>query len=55
MDIKTVQARMGHANASITLNLYAHAVPENDAKAAELLGTIMGTAPLVHEETLAEA
>lgn len=54
VDIKTVQARMGHANASITLNLYAHAVPENDAKAAELLGSIMGAVPLVHEETFAE-
>ena len=41
VDVKTVQTRMGHANAGITLNLYAHAVPENDRKAADLLGSII--------------
>ena len=30
VDVKTVQTRLGHANASITLNWYTHAVPEND-------------------------
>lgn len=44
VDVKTVQTRMGHSNASITLNWYAHAVPENDEKAADLLGSILGTA-----------
>lgn len=43
VDVKTVQTRMGHANASITLNQYAHAVPENDLKAADLLEPIIGT------------
>ena len=37
-DLKTVQDRMGYANGAITLNWYAHAVPENDAKAAQLVG-----------------
>lgn len=41
VDVKTVQARMGHANARITLDWYAHAVPENDAKAAELMGDLL--------------
>lgn len=41
VDVKTVQARMGHANASITLNWYAHAVPENDAKAAAVVGALL--------------
>lgn len=38
VDIKTVQSRLGHANASLTLNTYAHALPQNDKKAAELIG-----------------
>lgn len=39
-DIKTVQTRLGHANASLTLNQYAHAVPANDRTAADLMGTL---------------
>ncbi|WP_418924434.1 tyrosine-type recombinase/integrase [Ellagibacter isourolithinifaciens] len=38
VDVKTVQTRLGHANASITLNWYAHAVPENDQRATQLIG-----------------
>lgn len=37
VDIKTVQTRLGHANSSITLGWYAHAIPENDHEAANLL------------------
>lgn len=40
VDVKTVQARMGHANASITLGWYAHAIPANDHAAAEMLGNL---------------
>lgn len=40
VDTKTVQIRMGHANASITLNWYAHFVSENDRKAAQTIGDI---------------
>ncbi len=40
VDVKTVQTRMGHANASITLNWYAHSVPENDRKAAQIIGDL---------------
>lgn len=40
VDVKTVQARLGHANASVTLNWYAHAVPENDAEAAAVVGNL---------------
>ena len=36
MDVKTVQARLAHADASITLNRYAHAMPGNDRQAADL-------------------
>ena len=40
VDIKTVQGRLGHASATLTMNQYAHALPENDKKAAELIGTL---------------
>ena len=40
MDVKTVQTRMGHSNASLTLNWYAHAMPQNDRKAADMLGEL---------------
>ena len=39
-DLKTVQDRMGHANGAITLNWYAHAVPENDVEAAAMVGSL---------------
>ena len=41
MDVKTVQARLAHADAGITLNWYAHAMPGNDRQAADLLAAIM--------------
>ena len=40
-DVKTVQSRMGHSSASLTLDWYAHAVPENDRKAAETIGRVL--------------
>ena len=40
VDVKTVQARLGHANASVTLNWYAHAIPENDVEAAAVVGSL---------------
>lgn len=40
VDVKTVQSRLGHSSASVTLDFYSHAVPENDKKAAELFGAI---------------
>lgn len=42
-DVKTVQARLGHAKASITLDMYTHAVPENDRAAAELVGKLFAS------------
>jgi len=40
-DWKTVQQRLGHAQASTTLNIYAHAVGANDAAAAETIDNIL--------------
>lgn len=45
VDVKTVQTRLGHSNASLTLNWYAHAIPENDEKAAQLVGELFSSAP----------
>lgn len=41
VDVKTVQTRLGHASASITLGWYAHAIPENDHEAARKLGALL--------------
>lgn len=45
VDVKTVQNRLGHANASITLDWYAHATPENDRRAAGVLGDLLENPP----------
>lgn len=38
VDIRTVAERHGHAQATMTLNRYAHALPERDRAAAAILG-----------------
>lgn len=45
VDVKTVQTRLGHADASVTLNTYAHAIPENDRKAGDLIGNLFSGEP----------
>ena len=40
VDVRTVAGRLGHRNASTTLNVYSHFVPEADREAAEILGTL---------------
>lgn len=45
VDVKTVQARLGHSSASITLDMYAHMVPGRDEKAAEIVGEIFAKPP----------
>ena len=37
-DIKTVSSRAGHSNASITLNVYAHSMPDSQEKLAAQFG-----------------
>ena len=37
-DVRTAAGRLGHADASTTLRVYAHALPERDRAAAEMLG-----------------
>jgi integrase len=38
VDVRTVAERHGHAQATMTLNRYAHALPERDREAAQVLG-----------------
>lgn len=45
VDVKTVQTRLGHADASLTLNQHAHAIPDNDEKAAQLVGALFAKKP----------
>lgn len=40
VDVCTVSNRLGHANTSTTLNIYAHALKSRDAEAAEKLDNI---------------
>lgn len=42
-DVRTTAARLGHADASTTLRVYAHAVAASDQAAAALLGLALGT------------
>lgn len=42
-DIKTVQARLGHASPSTTLGIYAHASEANDRRAADVFDKIVST------------
>lgn len=41
VDIKTVQTRMGHSSAVMTLDVYSHAVPRNDELAANEIGDVL--------------
>ncbi|HEX3840814.1 MAG TPA: site-specific integrase [Acidimicrobiales bacterium] len=41
-DIRTVSERHGHARATMTLDRYAHALPERDREAAGVLGQALG-------------
>ena len=41
-DIETVSRRLGHSKASITLDIYGHALPENDKKASDALAAVFG-------------
>ena len=40
--VKTVSQRLGHAQTSTTMNIYAHALQESDRKAADALETMLG-------------
>jgi integrase len=41
VDVRTVASRLGHSQPTLTLNLYAHALPERDRHAAAVLGGML--------------
>ena len=41
VDVRTVAGRLGHRNPNVTLNVYAHFLPEADRDAAGLLGRLL--------------
>lgn len=41
VDVRTVSGRLGHSNASTTLNIYSHALKELDRKAADVLANVL--------------
>lgn len=43
-DIKTVQQRLGHSSASLTMDIYAHFIAQNDRAAANTIGGILSEA-----------
>ena len=43
-DIRTVSQRLGHAQTSTTVNIYAHAIQSADAATAEVLDDILNPA-----------
>lgn len=50
-DIKTVQQRLGHSSASLTMDIYAHFIAQNDRVAANTIGGILTEATEKPEET----
>ena len=42
VDVRTVASLLGHAQASTTLDIYAHAFDKNKRKAQEKLGKVIG-------------
>lgn len=40
-DIKTVQNRLGHSTAALTMDIYAHAIEQNDREAADEIGDLL--------------
>ncbi|HVB92121.1 MAG TPA: tyrosine-type recombinase/integrase [Acidimicrobiales bacterium] len=45
VDVRTVAERHGHARATMTLDRYAHALPERDRAAAGVLGAVLSYRP----------
>jgi len=41
IDIATVSKRLGHADKSITLRVYAHALKQHDREASDALGNLL--------------
>ncbi len=46
VDVRTVAGRLGHADPSLTLRVYAHVIEERDRAAAAVMGQVLGAVPL---------
>ena len=54
VDIRTAATRLGHADPSLTLRVYAHAIREKDREVADQMGTILcPLVPTVEAEVVA--
>jgi integrase len=51
--VKVVSARLGHSNATVTLNTYAHVLAGDDERAAEIMERQLRTAIAKRELTRA--
>lgn len=40
IDFRTASERAGHSKVSTTMDIYSHAFPENDRKAADIIGSL---------------
>jgi integrase len=49
LDVRTVAGRLGHADASTTLRIYAHAFEARDRQAAEVLGALLPGEPVLDQ------
>jgi len=45
VDVRTVAGRLGHADPSLTLRVYAHVIEERDRAAAAVMGRVLGQRP----------
>jgi integrase len=50
VDVRTVAGRLGHADATTTLRVYAHFIPERDRVAADFMGSLVGPTPAQRKE-----
>ena len=44
LDVLTISRRLGHANPTVTLNVYGHLFRQTDSAAADTIEAAMGTA-----------
>lgn len=44
LDLKSTQTILGHSSASLTLDWYSHCLPENDRRAANIMGELLSPA-----------
>jgi integrase len=45
VDLATISERLGHANADVTLKVYAHMYEKDDRAAADAIDAAFGTGP----------